>query len=104
MSMIKFNGRYYSIMKFNVEYVKHYLEMYGIVYTIRGYFVKKDIKVFVEGIGLCERKLIKAVNHISEIKEYFLESGFSDVNMWWDIVKNMYKNKPKFLYKVTKII
>lgn len=90
-------------MKFNVKYVKHYLEMYGIVFTIRGYFIKKDSEVFVEGLGLYKRELIKEINHISEIKEYFLESGFSSVNIWWDIVQKMYKDKPKYLYKVSKI-
>ena len=89
-------------MKFNIKCVREQLEKKGVVYTIRSFKNELVKQVNVEGLGLCRINLIGEVKKESDIEMFTESSGFKQSEKWWAVVVRMYKDKPKFLYKVEK--
>lgn len=91
-------------MKFNKQ-VREYLQKNGEVYSIKSYeYHEIQDRIFVEGVGLCKRKFIKPIEHISDLMGFDKISGFKSLEDWWVVIERMYKDKPKFLYKVERIL
>ena len=92
-----------SKMSFNVGCVRKFLEEVGVVYSVRRYELRGSSKVVVEGVGVCERRFVREVKRLEDIKGVSGWSGFLDVKEWLEVILKMYKSKRKFLYRVEKI-
>ena len=92
-----------SKMSFNVSCVRKFLEEVGVVYSVRRYELRGSSKVEVDGVGVCERRFVREVKRLEDIKGVSGWSGFEDVKEWLEVILSMYKDKRKFLYRVEKI-
>ena len=87
-------------MSFDVDEVYRYLDLNGIVYTIRAYEVRGVRRVHVVRHGLDTGKLAEV-----ELVEFDLghvsESGFSSVEAWKNAVSRFgYGRSELFMYRV----
>ncbi len=87
-------------MQFRIPVVRNTLRDYGAVYTARK-FKMVDKNVWVAGIGLSERKFLKAISYSDELKPYLHLSGFDSVDDWFVQLRRFIKpEEPIWLYEV----
>lgn len=72
------------MMKFVVRKVKECLVREGRVYSVRKWgSVGKESEVFVEDVGVCEKRCVRRIERKDELKEFVGLSGLRSVNEWW---------------------
>jgi hypothetical protein len=71
-------------MKFVVRKVKECLVREGKVFSVRKWGgVSKESVVFVEDVGVCEKRCVKRIERKEELEEFVGLSGLRSVNEWW---------------------
>jgi hypothetical protein len=71
-------------MKFVVRKVKECLVREGKVFSVRKWGgVGKGSVVFVEDVGVCEKRCVKRIERKEELEEFVGLSGLRSVNEWW---------------------
>ena len=81
-----------TTMKFEPGRILDTLQDAGTVYSARGYLMKsKDI--WVDGVGLCNRKFLKKINQASDLRPYLASSGFISIDDWWKDIQRFTKGR-----------
>jgi hypothetical protein len=71
-------------MKFVVRKVKECLVREGRVFSVRKWGgVGKESVVFVEGVGVCEKRCVRRIEKKEELEEFVGLSGLRSVEEWW---------------------
>lgn len=88
-----------SIMSF-IPDLKTFLGERGEIYTVR-HFNYRTRQCDVEGIGCCDRRLIRRVNSPIDLDPYVPLSGFSSREDWWSVIRRFIgPPEDMFLFKV----
>ena len=88
-----------SDMAFTVPLAK-FLKARGEIYTVRK-FRYSTRECYIEGVGCCDRRLIRRITAPIELEPYVDLSGFSSLRDWEGKIHNFIKpTDDRFLYKV----
>jgi len=80
--------------------LKVFLKEHGEIYTVR-HFNYRTRLCNVEGVGRCDRKLIRRVTAPIDLDPYVLLSGFSTRLDWWAAIRRFVGfEEDMFLFKV----
>jgi len=80
--------------------LKAFLKEHGAIYTVRHYNYRTR-QCDVEGVGCCDRKLIRRVNSPIDLDPYVPLSGFSSREDWWSAIRRFVgPGEDMFVFKV----
>ena len=80
--------------------LRTFLREHGEIYTVRHYNYRTRL-CDVEGVGRCDRQLIKRINAPTDLDSYVSLSGFSTPRDWWTALRRFVSpGEDMFLFKV----
>ena len=81
-------------------YLKTFLKEHGEIYTVRRFNYRTRL-CDVEGVGRCDRRLIRRVTAPIDLDPYVALSGFSSRLDWWTAIRRfVVPGEAMFLFKV----